>query len=187
MEYPSLKSYAYSCPSTLQQTSAAAHGILESIREEVEEHHNAFACTGDEGSTHCKEVISMQCPMSTSIENPVSGTDDSIHLDSSTGTFVKDDDANSNMSGEEDEEYFIFAGRGDDEDHDDQMDFISAETIIPDPYDRVYQNIPDSTHMLATKPDCKHCGAKRFQYEPDGFCCRSGKIKLAHSESPLEL
>ncbi|XP_048551207.1 uncharacterized protein LOC125530835 isoform X1 [Triticum urartu] len=41
--------------------------------------------------------------------------------------------------------------------------------------------------MLTPKPDCNHCGAKRFQYETSGFCCRSGKINLAHSEPPLEL
>uniref|UniRef100_A0A453CJP8 Helitron helicase-like domain-containing protein n=1 Tax=Aegilops tauschii subsp. strangulata TaxID=200361 RepID=A0A453CJP8_AEGTS len=66
-------------------------------------------------------------------------------------------------------------------------DMMDAFTAVPDPYDRVYENIPASTHMLAPKPDCKHCGAKRFQYEANGFCCRSGKVKLAHLEPPLEL
>jgi hypothetical protein len=67
------------------------------------------------------------------------------------------------------------------------VDSIVVENNTPDPYDLVHENIPDSTHKLEPRPDCKHCGAKRFQYEPDGFCCRSGKIKLAHSEPPLEL
>src|SRR5438105_2414335 len=29
----------------------------------------------------------------------------------------------------------------------------------------VYQNLSESTHMLKPKPDCHHCGAKRFEYE----------------------
>jgi hypothetical protein len=76
---------------------------------------------------------------------------------------------------------------GDDESCDDQVGSTTTITNTLDPYDHIYQNIPDSTHKLEPKPDCKHCGAKRFQYELDGFCCRSGKIKLAHSEPPLEL
>jgi hypothetical protein len=76
---------------------------------------------------------------------------------------------------------------GDDGDCDNQVGSTTMVTNTPDPYDRVYQNIPDSTHKLEPRPDCKHCGAKRFQYEPDGFCCRFGKIKLVHSEPPLEL
>src|SRR4051812_42280828 len=67
------------------------------------------------------------------------------------------------------------------------VDAFTVDNIVPDPYDRIYQNIPESTHTLAPKPDCKHCGAKRFEYETNGFCCQSGKIKLAQSDPPLEL
>jgi hypothetical protein len=41
-----------------------------------------------------------------------------------------------------------------------------------DPYDEVYRNMPESTHMLKTEEDCKFCGAKKFQYESEGLCCR---------------
>jgi hypothetical protein len=67
------------------------------------------------------------------------------------------------------------------------VDSIVVVNNTPDLYDRVYENILDSTHKLEPRLDCKHCGAKRFQYELDVFCCWSGKIKLAHSEPPLEL
>ncbi|XP_012856992.1 PREDICTED: uncharacterized protein LOC105976260 [Erythranthe guttata] len=36
-------------------------------------------------------------------------------------------------------------------------------------------------------PDCSHCGATRFEYEPPTFCCGNGKIKLAPIEVPDEL
>jgi hypothetical protein len=75
---------------------------------------------------------------------------------------------------------------GDDERCDDQVGSTTTITNTLDPYDHIYQNISDSTHKLEPKPDCKHCGAKRFQYESDGFCCRSVKIKLAHIEPPLK-
>jgi hypothetical protein len=44
----------------------------------------------------------------------------------------------------------------------------------PDPYDYVYSNLPDDVHVLKPVDDCKKCGAKRFQYETKGFCCRDG-------------
>ena len=42
----------------------------------------------------------------------------------------------------------------------------------------VYQNLPDRHHVLRKVPNCLYCGAMRFQYEPPGFCCRKGKIKV---------
>jgi hypothetical protein len=57
----------------------------------------------------------------------------------------------------------------------------------PDPYDYVYSNLPDDVHVLKPIDDCKKCGAKRFQYEMKGFCCRDGQVKLAKEETPLEL
>ncbi|KAM0848546.1 hypothetical protein ACQ4PT_054297 [Festuca glaucescens] len=57
----------------------------------------------------------------------------------------------------------------------------------PDSYDDVYRNIPQSTHMLKTEENCKFCGAKKFQYEAMGLCCKKGRIKLANPETPPEL
>jgi hypothetical protein len=57
----------------------------------------------------------------------------------------------------------------------------------PDPYDYVYSNLPDDVRLLKPVDDCKKCGAKRFQYEMKGFCCRDGLVKLAEQETPLEL
>ncbi|KAL6888323.1 hypothetical protein ACP4OV_009349 [Aristida adscensionis] len=183
--YSSSSSHALSCQITQAQTFSTIQGNIESLPEEMEEEQNGFvASPGDHHIAHSKEVISMQCPTSSSTDNPV--VDDFICQDSPIGSFVSDVN-NSHMS-EEDEEYWIFTGRTGDEEHcEDQVDDFATNTAIPDPYDRIYQNIPDSTQMLVAQPDCKHCGAKRFQYEPKGFCCRSGKIKLVHTQPPLEL
>ncbi|KAF0920269.1 hypothetical protein E2562_034118 [Oryza meyeriana var. granulata] len=46
---------------------------------------------------------------------------------------------------------------------------LAPTSSIPDPYDYVYNNIPQSTHVLMPELDCDHCGAKKFQYETKGF------------------
>jgi hypothetical protein len=66
-------------------------------------------------------------------------------------------------------------------------DTQSPNSSVLDPFDYVYSNTPQSTNVLKPEPDCKHCGAKRFQYEPPSFCFRDGKIKLVQNETPLEL
>ncbi|RCV11374.1 hypothetical protein SETIT_2G180700v2 [Setaria italica] len=43
------------------------------------------------------------------------------------------------------------------------------------------------THMLKPADNCEHCNAKKFESEPPGFCCRSGKIDLSTHETPPEL
>lgn len=53
--------------------------------------------------------------------------------------------------------------------------------------DVVYRNLPDATQMLQPQSDCPHCGAKRFQYESPGFCCKQGKVKLVMPQPPEEL
>src|SRR4051812_44840756 len=55
-------------------------------------------------------------------------------------------------------------------------------SINLDPFDYVYSNIPDSTHILKHAANCDHCQAKKFQYETDGFCCRNGEIELSEPE-----
>jgi hypothetical protein len=56
-----------------------------------------------------------------------------------------------------------------------------------DTTEAIYQNLPDSTHMLKPQPNCHHCGARRFEYESLGFCCKDGKVKLEMPEPPEEL
>ncbi|ONM33246.1 hypothetical protein ZEAMMB73_Zm00001d041563 [Zea mays] len=41
--------------------------------------------------------------------------------------------------------------------------------------------------MLKPVPDCGYCTAKKFEYEPPGFCCRGGKVELAPLETPPQL
>ncbi|XP_019181597.1 PREDICTED: uncharacterized protein LOC109176597 [Ipomoea nil] len=40
---------------------------------------------------------------------------------------------------------------------------------------------------LSVVSDCTCCGAKRIQYEPPGFCCRGGQIKLVSNAMPCVL
>jgi hypothetical protein len=56
-----------------------------------------------------------------------------------------------------------------------------------DPYDRIYQNLPAHYHFLDQVPNCKHCNAKRFQYERPTFCCMGGKVKIVTTPVPDEL
>jgi hypothetical protein len=73
----------------------------------------------------------------------------------------------------------------DDMDLDTPTKSSSAESI--DPFDFVYSNLPNSTHILKQEPDCKYCHAKKFERETDGFCCRNGNIKLAEPKPIPEL
>jgi hypothetical protein len=63
----------------------------------------------------------------------------------------------------------------------------STATDLPDLYDKVYSNVPKETHMLKSVPKCGYCTAKKFEYEPPGFCCRGGKVELAPLETPPQL
>ncbi|AQK71115.1 Helicase, partial [Zea mays] len=77
-----------------------------------------------------------------------------------------------------------------DTDEDIEIDVTQEEstaTYVSDPYDKVYSNIPEETHMLKLVPNCGYCTAKKFEYEPPGFCCRGGKVELAPVETPPQL
>uniref|UniRef100_K3ZCL8 ATP-dependent DNA helicase n=1 Tax=Setaria italica TaxID=4555 RepID=K3ZCL8_SETIT len=64
---------------------------------------------------------------------------------------------------------------------------VPEDSNINDPYDIVYSNIPDNTHMLKPVENCKYCDAKKFHHEPEGLCCRKGQIKLTNLETPHQL
>ena len=40
---------------------------------------------------------------------------------------------------------------------------------IPDPFDYVYSNMPNETHMLKSIENCEFCNAKKFEYEHNGL------------------
>jgi hypothetical protein len=63
----------------------------------------------------------------------------------------------------------------------------STATDLPGLYDKVYSNVPEETHMLKSVRKCGYCTAKKFEYEPPGFCCRGGKVELAPLETPPQL
>jgi hypothetical protein len=73
----------------------------------------------------------------------------------------------------------------DDMDYDEMSDSSDMGSI--DPFDFVYSNLLESTHILQQVPDCEHCKAKKFEHETPGFCCRNGQIKLAETEPIPEL
>ena len=56
-----------------------------------------------------------------------------------------------------------------------------------DPFEFVYSNLPDRTHILEQVPNCDHCHAKRFEHETPAFCCRNGQIQLAEQVPIPEL
>ncbi|KAL6909895.1 hypothetical protein ACP4OV_001554 [Aristida adscensionis] len=100
------------------------------------------------------------------------------------GVIFEDDD-------DEEEEGYLFIGQDEDIEEDAQMDDANLESsYVPnmnDPYDKVYSNMPQDTHNLEPVQNCGYCNAKMFQYEPEGFCCRGGKIQLVEPETPPEL
>ncbi|XP_023157441.2 uncharacterized protein [Zea mays] len=103
-----------------------------------------------------------------------------------------DDDDEAVIFGEDDDddEGYIFAGQYEETDEDIEIDGTQDEstgTDVPDPYDKVYSNLPEETHMLKPVPDCGYCTAKKFEYEPPGFCCRGGKVELAPLDTPPQL
>ena len=81
----------------------------------------------------------------------------------------------------------LAASDTDSTDLDEPEESSNTGSIELDPFDYVYSNIPDSTHILKHAANCDHCKAKKFQYETDGFCCRNGEIKLAEPEPIPEL
>ncbi|XP_052142068.1 uncharacterized protein LOC127761779 [Oryza glaberrima] len=149
--------------------------------------HNAlYAARRD---TPCAESIAMECPDGC---NP--------SLDQTAQSYPMDNDTlEAIVDGTMDDEYYMFAGQANDDDYEmettevDEMEKAEDKnkpaptSSIPDPFDYVYSNIPKSTPVLKIEPDCSHCGAKKFQYEPKGFCCRDGKIKLVENDTPPEL
>nr|XP_016459643.1 PREDICTED: uncharacterized protein LOC107783179 [Nicotiana tabacum]XP_016459644.1 PREDICTED: uncharacterized protein LOC107783179 [Nicotiana tabacum]XP_016459645.1 PREDICTED: uncharacterized protein LOC107783179 [Nicotiana tabacum] len=40
---------------------------------------------------------------------------------------------------------------------------------------------------LQRVPICKFCSAKRFEYEPPAFCCRTGTVKLTSHQMSVKL
>jgi hypothetical protein len=63
----------------------------------------------------------------------------------------------------------------------------TGNAAADDPYDFIYQNLPEGQHVLRKVPDCQHCGAMRFEGKSPGFCCRMGKIKVHIHDVPAEL
>ncbi|XP_040251425.1 uncharacterized protein [Aegilops tauschii subsp. strangulata] len=72
-------------------------------------------------------------------------------------------------------------------DDDEEGSMSSAIPSEVDPLEFVYTNIPDTTHILKLNANCKHCKAKKFVSETDGFCCRNGQIELQQPEPIPEL
>ncbi|KAK6782108.1 hypothetical protein RDI58_019904 [Solanum bulbocastanum] len=66
----------------------------------------------------------------------------------------------------------------------------SVYEIEPELAGMKYPNVntlPYSPSLLKKVPNCKFCSAKRFEYEPPGFCCSNGCVKLVSRELPAAL
>ncbi|AQL03309.1 hypothetical protein ZEAMMB73_Zm00001d045848 [Zea mays] len=114
------------------------------------------------------------------------------HTQEKPRVISNDDDDEVVIFGEDDDndERYIFDGQYEETDEDIKIDGTQDEstgTDVPDPYDKVYSNLPEETHMLKPVPDCGYCTAKKFEYEPPGFCCRGGKVELAPLDTPPQL
>jgi hypothetical protein len=66
-------------------------------------------------------------------------------------------------------------------------DPAAMDYVDQDPFEFVYSNLPDSTHILKHVDNCLICKAKKFQFETDGFCCRNGQTELLEPEPIPEL
>ncbi|XP_072150844.1 uncharacterized protein [Setaria viridis] len=112
-----------------------------------------------------------------------------------THASMEHDDCDENIIFEDDEEEdegYLFGGQELDWEADEDVDLETAnedpnEPDVSDPYDAVYANVPNMTDMLKPEASCEHCNAKKFESDPPGFCCRSGKIHLSTPETPQEL
>jgi hypothetical protein len=62
----------------------------------------------------------------------------------------------------------------------------TIELDAPDPFCGVYANALGEGHTLKSVDNCEFCNAKKFEYEPPGFCCRSGAIHLSTREMPSD-
>ncbi|PWZ57777.1 hypothetical protein Zm00014a_003160 [Zea mays] len=82
---------------------------------------------------------------------------------------VDDDDEGVIFREDNDEnEGYLFAGQYEETNKDFEIDGTQNQSIatdVPDPYDKVYSNIPEETHMLKHVPDCGYCTAKKFEGE----------------------
>ncbi|KAL5648116.1 hypothetical protein ACJX0J_042471, partial [Zea mays] len=105
--------------------------------------------------------------------------------------FVENHDEDVLFEDDDEEDGYLFAGQDgesiEDIEIDETQDAFTVNPDVPDLYDKVYSNIPEETHLLSTVADCGYCKAKKFQYEPPGFCCRNGQIDLAPFETPPQL
>ncbi|GJR86895.1 putative reverse transcriptase domain-containing protein [Tanacetum coccineum] len=66
---------------------------------------------------------------------------------------------------------------------------VSEEDNISqdDPYDFVYNGLPQEHFLLKQQPPCVICGAKKIQYEFPTFCCMNGKTTLQPLDIPPKL
>jgi len=62
-----------------------------------------------------------------------------------------------------------------------------AVILDSDPYERVYNDLPDKHLVLRKVPICEYCGAIRFPSEGPGFCCRKGKVNIVNTLVPDDL
>ncbi|ONM24733.1 hypothetical protein ZEAMMB73_Zm00001d006695 [Zea mays] len=131
------------------------------------------------------------CPFPhTESNNMTEGADIGMQHQAAPNVTTNEDDDEAVLFEDDEDEGYLFAGQdgesGEDIDIDETQDAFTVIPDVPHPYDKVYSNIPEETYLLNTVADCDYCKAKKFQYEPPGFCCRNGQIDLAPFETPSQ-
>ncbi|ONM00916.1 hypothetical protein ZEAMMB73_Zm00001d030376 [Zea mays] len=105
--------------------------------------------------------------MATVTEDTISDIVAANESASMTEQGIDDDDGVLFEDDVDENEGYLFAGQYEDTDEDIEIDGSqdeSSATDVPDPYDKVYSNIPEETHMLKTVPNCGYCTAKKFEF-----------------------
>ena len=62
-----------------------------------------------------------------------------------------------------------------------------AVILDSDPYERVYNDLPDKHLVLRKVPKCEYCGAIRFPGEGASFYCRQGNVNIVNTPIPDDL
>ncbi|XP_062209052.1 uncharacterized protein LOC133910810 [Phragmites australis] len=155
----------------------------------------AYVASEENPTTETQDTSCVDPPTQPGVANneDPSSTSQPANITTSPTRSSVNEDGDDEAIFEEDtnEEDYMFTGQDGDNDDDVEFDEADYSTVtassVSDPYDHVYSNIPQRTHVLKPQPNCEFCDAKKFECEPKGFCCRNGKISLSNPDTPPEL
>uniref|UniRef100_A0A804R097 ATP-dependent DNA helicase n=1 Tax=Zea mays TaxID=4577 RepID=A0A804R097_MAIZE len=137
------------------------------------------------------ESISPSLVPSIESDKMAEGADVGMQHQTTQNVTTNEDDDEAVFDDDDEEEGYLFVGQDDESGEDikiyETQDAFTVTSGIPDSYDKVFNNMPEETHLLNTVADCNCCKAKKFQNEPPEFYCCSGQVDLAPLETPSQL